>query len=255
MTRGPLPRFSARGGLSGISASAMNRLVDVLENAERRLVEVERRTLSSGDFERDTPRPKMVAVTKPPVEGDAMLAVRAAGYATIPPKKCEGDPRQCYYEWLGANFDAYPSLGSDVMDYEGKAFASGQPPAFDTVFYRCQFQNGVWVLDRPGGEGGGGITPARVLPTPGTGNRTIAVQPVKRIVPPPSNPASAVWTNDGPPIDAVALWGEQRGEDFQTVVNDIIPLIEIAGEKYAMQYFWFYTKTVNSAIPRGDCGL
>lgn len=52
MTRGPLPRFTSRSGLSTISASAMNRLVEVMENAERRLVEVERRTLLNGDVER-----------------------------------------------------------------------------------------------------------------------------------------------------------------------------------------------------------
>jgi len=83
MTRGPLPRFNAREGLSGISASAMNRLVDVLENAERRLVEVERRTLTNGDFERPIFGVRRFVVEHPTEYPDTVGVIEIEGAVVI----------------------------------------------------------------------------------------------------------------------------------------------------------------------------
>jgi hypothetical protein len=84
-----------------------------------------------------------------------------------------------------------------------------------------------------------------------TGASTITVQPVKR--------SGITWVSDGAEI-VVPLWGFQKGDDFQTflggaTVFDVIPLIQVGGEWYAMQYFWMYAKTPNAAIPKGDCSL
>jgi hypothetical protein len=160
MTRGPLPRFSAREGLSKISASAMNRLVEVLENAERRLVEVERRTLNAGGFERSVPRDKTVVIVKVPADGDKFLTVREAGYATIPPKACTGDEPNvvCYYAWYGVDFEVYPPLGKEAIDYDGDEWDGATDPKLDTVFHRCHRENEVWVLDHRA-EGAGSVIP------------------------------------------------------------------------------------------------
>lgn len=48
----PLPYFREGDGTSSLSASAMNRLVDAIREADRRLVEVERRTTPDNSFER-----------------------------------------------------------------------------------------------------------------------------------------------------------------------------------------------------------
>jgi len=79
MTRGPLPRFNAREGLSGISASAMNRLVDVLENAERRLVEVERRTLPDTELRRPLFGVRRFVVDKPTEYPDTIGVIEVEG--------------------------------------------------------------------------------------------------------------------------------------------------------------------------------
>ena len=106
------------------------------------------------------------------------------------------------------------------------------------------------MLDDVGADGGGGgIVPAKVVAFVANAT-TITVQPVKR----DPNPPKLAWLNDGDPI-IVALWGDQRGQDFQTLVGDIIPLVVIAGEKYAMQYFWMFARAPNTAIPQGDCAL
>jgi hypothetical protein len=93
------------------------------------------------------------------------------------------------------------------------------------------------------GGGGGGIRPARVL---SVGTSTINVQPYKR--------SGTAWVIDGASKN-VFLWGDQVGVDFATLVGNMIPLIVLDGEEYAIQYFWMYAKTPNAAIAKGDCGL
>lgn len=256
MTRGPLPRFNAREGLSSISASAMNRLVDVLENAEQRLVEVERRTLSNSDFERNIQRPKTVVIIKKPVDGDSTLRVLEAGYGTIPPTKCEGEnPVVCNYRWYGVEFEVYPPLGKQAIDYEGDEFLDPSvtnPPKIDSKFHRIHQEREVWVLDLEAEGGGGGIRPA-VVTVATAGALTITVQPMKR--------SGSTWIADGGTIVA-PLWGKQTGDDFQTLIGsptasvfDLIPLVNVGGEWYAMQYFWMYAKTPSTSIAIGDCAL
>lgn len=211
------------------------------------------RTVQRSDDPRYVVPRTVVIVRKPTVDHDFLL-VREAVYASDIPKKCEGtDPNKvCYYEWKGPDFEVYPPLGMECIDYDGDEF-TGDTPKHDTVFHRCTYQHDYWMLENaPKSTGGGGIVPARVLATPATGATTISVQPVKRstAVPQPTDP----WVNDGVSV-TVPLWSRQKGEDFQTLVGDVIPLVVIAGERYAMQYLWFYTKTPNPAIPKGDCGL
>lgn len=83
MTRGPLPWFTAREGLSRISASAMNRLVDTLENAERRLVEVERRSLPNTDLQRPLFGVRRFVIEKPIEYPDTIGVIEAEGLVVI----------------------------------------------------------------------------------------------------------------------------------------------------------------------------
>ena len=48
----PLPHFREGDGTNALSASAMNRLVDAIRESDRRLLEVERRTIPDNSFER-----------------------------------------------------------------------------------------------------------------------------------------------------------------------------------------------------------
>ena len=220
--------------------------------------------------------PKTVVIIAQPRDGDAVLMCRAVRYLHNLPVPCVtgGSPptTACYYVWDGEPFSVYPAFGMKPVDYQGDEFTKQIPdnpetevveggpenPGYDTVFHRCTYQHGYWMMENAPKSTGGGIVPARVLnnsngqPPSGT-QTTIRVQPVKRstVIPQPADP----WLNDGDPIEAVPLWDKQQGQDFQTLVGYVIPLIVIGGERYAMQYFWFYSKNPSPSILKGDCGL
>jgi hypothetical protein len=202
--------------------------------------------------------PKTIVIIKNPVATESTLLVREAKYTNIPPQKCTGaDPNVCYYEWVYPDFEVYPPLGKEAIDYDGdewttqipdnpltKVVEGGlAPPTIDTVFHRCHREHEVWVLDLQAGGGGGGIRPARVL---SVGTSTVNVQPYKR--------SGTAWVTDGASKN-VFLWGDQTGSDFTTLIGDMIPLIVLGGEEYALQYFWMFTKTPSAGITRGDCAL
>lgn len=202
--------------------------------------------------------PKTIVIVKKPLAADVTLIVREAKYDRSPPKKCEGTAPNvtCFYEWFGSDFEVYPPLGKEAIDYEGDEFEGvaedAHPPKLDTVFHRCHREHNAWVLDLQAEGGGGGMRPALVVSAVAAA-ATIRVQPVKR--------SGTSWTVDGGPI-VVPLWGAQKGDDFLTLIqtgnfntSDFIPLVSIGGEWYAMQYFWMYAKTPNAAIAKGDCAL
>ncbi len=201
--------------------------------------------------------PKTVVITVKPQDGDATLTVREAKYIDLPPKPCSGSGEiaVCYYEWYGVDFAVYPPMGMRPIDFAGDEYNAGTSeapiqPKLTTVFHRVHREREVWVLEDVTAKGGIGIRPAIVL-TATTGAHTIHVQPAKR--------SGFTWIADGSAID-VPLWGTQLGEDFQTLIGlpgatevDVIPLIQVGGEWYAMQYFWWYANTPNPALPKGDC--
>jgi hypothetical protein len=205
--------------------------------------------------------PKTVVIIKKPVATGSTLLVREAKYTSIPPKKCTGvDPNvTCFYDWVYPDFEVYPPLGKEAIDYAGdewtkqivdnpltKVIESGlAPPEITTVFHRCHREHEVWVLDLQADGGGGGIRPARVTAAV-TAASTIKVQPYKR--------SGIAWATDGAEKN-VFLWGDQTGSDFATLIGDMIPLIVLDGEEYALQYFWMFTKTPSGGITRGDCAL
>lgn len=197
------------------------------------------------------PQPKTVVIVVKPLATDAMLTVREAKYADLPPSPCtsSGTPPVtiCHYTWHGPAFAVWPPLGKEAVDYAGDEYVQGSddiPPKLDTVFHRCHREHDSWVLDHKGGEGGGGgIVPARVL---SFGTTTINIQRYKW--------SGSAWVTDRGPDD-VLLWGSQIGSDFSTLVGDMIPLVIVNGEEFALQYFWMYTKTPNTSIQKGDCDL
>lgn len=210
-------------------------------------------------------QPITVVIVVAPVAGDATLIVREAKYADLLPAPCTRDNSNppivtCNYTWEGLPFQVYLPLGKEAVDYAGDEQVPADdthPPKLDSVFHRCHRENDVWVMDDIGGEGGGGFRFASV-PTnriahegipPGpncvTGASTIDVQPLKR-------GTGTTYTNDGAQI-SVRLWGNQRGEDFYTLIGDIIPIVQVGSEWFALQYFWMYAKTPTGT--KGDCGL
>jgi len=205
------------------------------------------------------PLPKTVVIVAKPLAGDAVLTVRESRYFNSPPLPCtgEGVEKVCNYSWYGDPFYVYPPLGKEAVDYAGDEQVPADdthPPKLDSVFQCCHRENDYWILDDAGAEGGGGfrfssVPTNRIAPNVGancvTGASTIDVQPLKR-------GTGTTYTNDGAQI-SVRLWGNQKGEDFYTLIGDIIPIVQVGSEWFALQYFWMYAKTPTGT--KGDCGL
>lgn len=121
--------------------------------------------------------PKTVVIIKKPSTSESTLLVREAKYVNIPPKKCTGaDPNVCFYDWVYPDFEVYPPLGMEVMDYDGDEWTkqvvddpttqiveSGLAvPTIDTVFHRCHREHEVWVMT-PTGKASAAIGQFQIL--------------------------------------------------------------------------------------------
>ena len=198
---------------------------------------------------------KDVIIARKPIAGDYELLVREVIYRHELPKPCEGtDPNViCYYDWDGPAFDAYPPIGMRPTDFDGDEYLGETPPGIDEKFFECKRKGGVWIVERRPEGGGGGVRFGVVTPSPPSGASVLHVQPVKR--------QGASYVADGA-ADDFPIWGNAKSDDFATLAGvvgnsttDIIPLVTVDGVEYAMQYFWFYAKTPNTSIQKGDCGL
>mgnify|MGYP001609316406 CR=1 FL=1 len=203
---------------------------------------------------------KFVAIIKTPLVADKTLRVRELKYKDPFPEPCleSAGVLTCQYDWADVAFEAHPLFGSTVMDYENEVLENGETvltPPSDTSVMRCFRNHDSWIVERTKVSEGGGIKPAIVLAASGTGS-TITVQPMKKGTNAAGHPD---WVADGR-TRIVPLWGDQTAADFTTFVTasyslqrDMIPLIQVDGETYAMQYVWMQTGFPNPATPRGDC--
>lgn len=255
--RVPTPAFQEG---DPISASVMSRLSGQVQDAYRQIARLELLFNSRQGFEIRHVRDATVVVVETPTAASTNLRVRKVRYKTNPPVPCVSANNEitCQIEWLGDTFDAFPDYGQTCLAYEDFVAEGPLDPAggyaFDdaTVFLPARFVEQQWIVEpRPVAEGGG-VRPA-IVTAAVAGALTLTVQPVKR--------SGASWVADGGTI-VVPIWGNAKGDDFQTLVApgvtstaDVIPLVQFEGEWYALQYFWFYAKTPNASIARGDCGL
>jgi hypothetical protein len=162
------------------------------------------------------------------------------------------------YEAYGPVETGYPMETKKGADYTALKVAGSDIPESAT-FIRATWRGGFWIVEEMSGGGFKfALVPGTRINPPGpncvTGANTIDVQPVKRS-------SGTAYTLDGPQI-SVRLWGAQTGKDFFELItsgvqasSDFIPLVQIDGEWFAMQYLWWYEKTPNPAILKGDCGL
>jgi hypothetical protein len=239
----------------------MNRLVDTLENAERRLVEVERRTLDSSEFDRRVPRPKTVVVIKKPVAGNTTLLVREAKYATIPPTKCTGvDPNViCSYEWVYPDFEVYPPLGKEAIDYDGDEWDGNSVPTIDTVFHRCHRENEVWVLDHQAEGGGASVVFVRIIDKASESNngQFLIVQKMKKVE--PVLPETMVtWVPDGS-LEWAECWPNYVAAHYMPMrfqnPEVIVPMTKVGGTQYVWQkHRWFVGQPLSS-MAQSDCAV
>ena len=134
-----------------------------------------------------------------------------------------------------------------MLDFEDDDVDAENEPDADTTIFRCFRNHDSWIVEKPSDGGGGGIRPAYVSVPPATGATTLRVQPVRR--------NGVAWSADGGAI-TVPIWGYQRGEDFASVADggtSIIPLINVAGEWYAIQYLWMFVNISTAPLVRGTC--
>lgn len=264
----PYPRLDKRGAnILQTRASDWAELFRDVRRGAGILIEGFERSEAGGNVRftraRGLPEPKIyadkfVAIVRHPGASDRSVRVREVRYVGLPAQPCtgSGDSLVCQYEWADSPFDAWPMFGSTVMAYENDVLENGETvatPPSDTSVMRCFRNHDSWIVERTKvAEQGTAIIPAVVT---SYGVVTVTVQPMKR-----DDAAAGGWGPDGPIIANMRLWGSQNGADFATFVSnptaaikDIIPVIVINGEKFAMQYVWMQTGFPNPDRPRGDC--
>jgi hypothetical protein len=216
--------------------------------------------------------PKTVVIIQEPVANDSTLLVREAKYTSIPPKKCTGvDPNvTCFYDWAYPDFEVYPPLGKEAIDYAGDEKTSRlvndvptdvlnsalEAPELGTVFHRCHREHEVWVLDLQA-DGGASIVFVRIIDKVGSSDsgQFLIVQKMKKVE--PVAPETIVtWVPDGEPEPAecwpnytVAHYMPMRFQNPEVIV----PMTKVGGTQYVWQKNRMFLAKPVSSLPHSDC--
>ncbi|KKK90572.1 hypothetical protein LCGC14_2721650, partial [marine sediment metagenome] len=88
------------------------------------------------------------------------LTVRKVKYA--PPPDPLPDPPPVWpvegeYEWDGDEFEAFAYFGNEIKDYiDSFTEVAGEVPTLETTFLQAFRQQGIWIVELPDVDGGGG---------------------------------------------------------------------------------------------------
>lgn len=208
--------------------------------------------------------PKTIVIVKKPLAADVTLIVREAKYDRSPPKKCEGTAPNvtCFYEWFGSDFEVYPPLGKEAIDYEGDEFEGvaedAHPPKLDTVFHRCHREHSAWVLDLQA-EGGASIAFVKIVdsvPPNSPSSKFLTVQPMK-VDDVEGSPTFGKWIARMMGTEVAEVWpnyvaGHYLPMRFQTP-DLIVPMTKVNGTQYVWQKNRMFLGQPLSSLPQSDC--
>lgn len=176
------------------------------------------------------PEQRTVLVVRKP--GGSRMMVRQVRYRDAPPQECEGtgDNEECFYEFGGDEFPAYPDFGLKVEDYETHEGSIRR----DSQFLKCYRENMTWRVEKPVASGTANAKVVRATAIVADSNpQEVTVQVQKPTV--TEQAGYTGWEPDGEPMD-VFVWPGLDDSDYR-------PLIETNSRPFAKieQYggLWF----------------
>jgi hypothetical protein len=203
--------------------------------------------------------PKTVVIVKRPEPADMFLLVREAKYIDLPPMPCttEGETTICYYEWYGVEFEVYPPLGKQAIDYDGDGDEwlpadNDHPPKLDTVFHRAHREHNAWVLQSEA-EGGASIEFVKILDSIPVDMPTAKFLTVQRMK---VDEVSGLWVADGETEEA-ETWPNYTAQHYLPMrlqfPDVIVPMTRVNGTQYVWQKNRMFLAEPLSTLAQSDC--
>ncbi len=105
-------------------------------------------------FLRRIPHDRTVVITESPKEDSLTLIVRKVRYADRPPQPCVkvGEEYECFYEFDGADFDAFVAIGKVAKDYDDLYHDPNDPLTLDSPYLEAVQRDGYWMVQKAQAE-------------------------------------------------------------------------------------------------------
>jgi hypothetical protein len=205
---------------------------------------------------------RYVVVVQEPEDGDDFVIVREVRYdESRPPENGKH-----FYQWASPDdtdtVEAFPVFGTKAIDYAGFFWdvAEKGEPKLETPFLamnKFATKRIVWKPPR----GGGGVDMAVVREAAPDDSLFLTVQ---RVIPDNDDPWTGGMMADGG-AEIVRVWPRQKAADFKPFVWEgsnlnasavqVIPLLSVADEWWAMQYMRFDAPIATPTQNISDCLL